>query len=162
MAVLAAAASAGAAWLFFETNRERTVLSELASTYDDALQKSSYAATVRALLRDTETERAELDALVKGQDPVEVIRVIESLGDVAKVKVTVDAVSTGDALKIDPTLSSFFVTVSADGTFDALHHFVSLLSTLPIPSRLEQMRMEWRETGWHATAGMRIFVEGKL
>lgn len=149
-------------WFIIELKRERTDLADLAFTYDDASQKSIYESSVRALLRDTERERKELNALTEGHDPVEVIRMLEDMAKRTGVTLLVEAVSPGGVSSDDPSLSSFLIIVRVTSAFDKIHHFISLVSSLQFPSYVEKAKIEKIEKTWQANIVLRVFTHESI
>lgn len=149
-------------WFIVELRSERKALADLAFAYDDASQKSIYESSVRALLRDTEHERKELKALTGGHDPVEIIRTLEDIAKRTGVTLSVEAVSPGGVSSDDPSLSSFLVIVRVTAEFDKMHHFISLVSSLPFPSYVEKAKIEKIEKVWQANIILRVFTHESI
>ena len=146
-------------WLGSGFIGHRTALAELQFTYDDAVQKNAYAASVRALLRDIDRERTELNAITQGYDPVETIRIIEEAARAARVTITVNAVTPSMPAPEDPTLSSFLVNINVSGTFAGMYQFTSLMETLPLPAEVEQAQFERVEKMWSGDMIIRIYMD---
>lgn len=158
MVVCAFAAVGGFGWIVFDFFRDRTALAELQFSYDDAIQKNTYAASIRALLRDIERERKELDRITQGYDPVESIRIIEEAARTAGVTIKVNAVTSGTPVPEDPTLTSFVVNLDVAGPFERMYRFASLMETLPLPAEIEQARFEKLEKTWNGGMIIRVYM----
>jgi len=158
MVLGAFAAVGGFGWLVYDFFSDRTALAELQFSYEEAVQKNTYAASIRALLRDIEKERAELDGITQGYDPVETIRIIEEAGRTAGVTVTVNAVTSGTPAPEDPTLTSFVINLDMAGPFERMHRFAALMETLPLPAEIEQARFEKLEKTWNGGMIIRVYM----
>jgi len=155
----AIASVAGATWLIYDWGAKRGALSELQFAYESAAQKNVYTASARALLRDIDPDRKKLQSITEVSDPVEIIRFIESAGKEAHVPIIVQAVSPGSPSSQDPQLHSLLVSMSAEGPFKDLYYFISLAETMPIPSAIEQVKLEKRENTWNMEMLIRVFIE---
>ena len=161
MTLLALGGVGAVGYLTYQMYADRNALSELQYSYDESAQQQAYTASVRALLRDIGSDRDELYAVTKGYDPVEVIRVIEDAGRIAHVVVTVNAVTPSTAASQDPTLSSFSINLTTNGSFDRLYQFIALLETLPLPSQIDQFRLEKLDKTWNASMTIRVFSDAE-
>jgi hypothetical protein len=117
---------------------------------------------VRALLRDIADERTEIENITKGLDPVEIIRLVEEAGTIAKVSITVAAVTPGAGVLEDSSLTSYLIVMNTKGSFDGVYHLIELLETLPIPSGLEYVRVDKKEKTWEAEIHIRVFTQEKV
>ena len=154
--------SGAAAWFAIALMRERSELALLVASQGEDSKKSTYDASVRALLRDSESERRELTALTAGRDPVAVIRTLEDVARAVGASIVVDAVNSGGASNADPSLASFLLATRATGTFDTLHRLIALMEALPFPSRIEKMKLEKMDKQWQASVVVRVFTHEKL
>jgi hypothetical protein len=152
----------GAGSLVYSWQQERRELSELSFAYERATQKNEYTSSVRTLLRDIGNEQTQLYAITENSDPVDIIRFLESVGEDARVSVSVSAVNPGGTYQEDASLTSLLVALRAEGTFEKLNYFVSLLETSPLPMMLEQVKLEKQEREWEASIVVRIFFEEEV
>ncbi len=157
--LLAGVAVGAVGYLAYQIYGDRSALSELQYSYNEAAQRQAYTSSVRALLRDIGTDREQLNSITNGYDPVEIIRVIEDAGRSARVTVTVNAVTPGSPASEDPTLSSYSVKLAAVGSFERLYQFITLLETLPLPSQIDQFRLEKVEKTWNMSMTVRVYAD---
>lgn len=138
---------------------DRAALAQLQFAYDDAAQKSTYAASIHTLLRDLDDERKTLVAITQGYDPVEAIRVIEDAARLARVTVVVNAVTPGMPPPEDPTLSTFLLNMEVTGSFERLHRFTALMESLPLPMEIDQARFDKLDKTWTGSMIIRVYME---
>jgi len=160
--LLALSALGVAVWLAATLSKENTALSELRYEYESAVQRNTYASSVRSLLRDIEDERDKLYEISSELDPVDIIKFVENVGKTAGTSVIINAVSPGTAPEEDPTLSSFLITLNSEGSFKQLFHLVTLLETLPFPSEIEKVRFEKLERKWNMSSVVRVYTEDSI
>lgn len=111
---------------------------------------------IQAAVRDTEVERAALDALIK-VPIVDAVDIIEAAGRAAGAR----SVSIGGATPAGSTakeLSPVSVIVNVEGTFPALMRALSLFERLPIPSVVEQFDVRSTENGWALSARVKLLI----
>lgn len=154
-----------AAWKL--SDEEASFVQEKASTEQEA-GRDATEVRLKALLDQTERERAALDEFIK-VDILKAVDYIEETGRIAGV-----ALKVGDATPLAKegnqppgSLNEVFLVVTADGSFAQLMHAEMLLESLLIPSIVEEV--EWNKTGsgsgpglWHFTARLRLLTASDI
>lgn len=148
-------------YLVFMLPRERAEYAEaLAVSAQEAVRAES-SSRVKAIIQDTEVERAALLSLL--QVPlIDAIKIVEDAARAAGAS----QVSIGEATPLSvknpspapPPTTHVAVVVQAQGTFPALLRAVSLFETLTIPSTLDGFDLEKTEKGWRLTARLTLAV----
>ena len=148
-------------YLVFALPRER-------AEYEDALVVSAQeavraesSARVKAIIQDTEVERAALFSLL--QVPlIDAIKIVEDAARAGGAR----SVSIGEATPVSvkttspaaPPTTRVAVVVQSQGSFAALMRTVSLFESLTIPATLDGFDLEKAEEGWRLTARLTIAV----
>jgi len=151
----------GAVWFAFFTMQERQVSATMAVQQQEDERRSVYTASVRALLRDTEEERAALSAITQERDLVESVQYLEDTAKRAGVDISVDAVSAAGSHADDSTLEGYVVSMRVSGSFAAIMHFANLIEHSQQPTILEQAVFEHTNEGWEAILRPRIYIDGQ-
>lgn len=148
-------------YLVLALPRERAQYAEaLAVSAQEAVRAES-AARVKAIIQDTEVERASLLSLL--QVPViDAIRIVEDAARAAGAR----EVAIGEATPLSPKSASpaappttrVAVVVQAQGTFASLVRTVSVFERLTIPATLDGFDLAETEEGWRLTARLTIAV----
>ena len=129
--------------------------------------KSAASLRLRSLLRETEHDRAKIDAAL-APDVLSVVKEIESIGDAAKVAIELGGAQTLDS---DPktkraNAKAVIVTVRAEGSFKNVIHAVSLFETLPRAAVVESYDIEHggeeKRQAWRASVRIRITTTAAL
>ncbi|PIR82497.1 hypothetical protein COU20_01690 [Candidatus Kaiserbacteria bacterium CG10_big_fil_rev_8_21_14_0_10_59_10] len=147
------------------------MLAQQRSAYALALAESkraeSSASTVartEALIRDTAREREALEELVR-TDVLTALEIIEEAGASAGVAVSIGGASVAEAGRGE-LLRSIAVVASAEGSFSALMHTLSLFETLPFLSAVESVTLERVGEGaagrWRLSTRIRIFADASI
>ncbi len=155
----------GFAFLVFQLSAERTRYASLTAdvSYQEGREKTS--AQLRALIRDSKTEREMLEQL-SHTDVLASASTIEAAGQAAGADVVIEsAVSTPLSGKQTADLQEVIVVARAEGTFPSLMQAASLFESLPFPSEVEsyELRAMRRASGartslWSMTTRIRIIT----
>ncbi len=139
------------------------VRAALAADREQEIDRSTYAQRVRAVIAETEDERAALDAFGR-LDVVTVVEMLEAVGQSAGVKVTVAGADTegGTALTSGEVLQPTVFSVNASGSYAALMHAAELYERLPLAVQIEQLviQRDSAESGrvWNLAMRIRILA----
>ncbi|MBI4093482.1 hypothetical protein HY417_00815 [Candidatus Kaiserbacteria bacterium] len=114
-------------------------------------QTAEQATTLRfhALARETKDDRSHLDAL-SSFDLAEILDAIEALARDAGLPVEITQAPSITSSESSPIRTASF-SIEAQGTFAEVARVVALLETMPIPSSLDEVRLE-RVAGEASTA----------
>ena len=158
--VLGLLSCVGAGWFVWDVRSRATLLDERLLTQGGAdTQRTSAAA--RAALRNSKNQRTELAKIIGSRDVVETVRLVEDAAKAAGVVTEVDSVSASGAHPEDKTLETYKVAIGVEGAFPKIVHLISALETLPVPSRIEQVKVEYLERSWQATMLVSLYIEAK-
>src|SRR3989344_7592842 len=105
-------------------------------------QTAEQAAALRlhALSRETKDDRSRLDAL-SSFDLAEILDAIEALARDVGVPVEITQAPSITSSEASPIRTAVF-SIEAQGTFAEVARVVALLETMPIPSSLDEVRLE--------------------
>jgi len=149
-------------FIVFETNNESRLRDAATATQAQSSAKDTYTGTLRILARDTERSRLALRAITADKDVVALIQLLEDAGNIAGVKVSIDAVSSGVDEEV---LQSVVVSMSANGSFNEVNHLLSLVEALPAASSITQFELE-RENAtsqnWNVQIRVRFLIENEF
>lgn len=149
------------AYLVLTLPRERAQYVEALTVSSQEAVRAESASRVKAIIQDTEVERAALLSLL--QVPlIDAIKIVEDAARAAGVRTVTIGEATPVAAKSPspaaPPTTRVAIVVQAEGTFPALVRTVSLLETLSIPSMLDGFDMEETKDGWRLTARLTLAV----
>ncbi len=148
-------------YLFFILPRERAQYAEALATSAQEAVRTESSARVKAIIQDTEIERAALVSLL--QVPlIDAIKIVEDAARAGGARTVAigeaTPLSTKNPSPVAPATTRVAVVVQAEGTFAALVRVVSLFEVLTIPSTLDSFDLEETEKGWRLTARLTIAV----
>jgi hypothetical protein len=137
-------------------------LENQASISKRSAQESS-AAHLHALLAQTQAQRSMLDSLVN----TDVVSIVDTFDKVGKATgVTVQIVSTASESTPPktqkPIASTLAFTIETSGSFAQVIRSIELLSTLPIPSQVEQYDLSYGGGVWTANVRVRIYTDATV
>lgn len=140
--------------------RERARYAEALVVSAQEAVRAESSARVKAVVQDTEIERAALLSLL--QVPlIDAIKIVEDAARAGGAR----TVSIGEATPINgktspaaPPMTRVAVVVQAQGSFAALVRTISLFETLTIPATLDGFDLEKGEETWRLTARITIAV----
>ncbi len=138
-----------------------------ASQIAEAEQKSdkgAFAERTRAIIAETQEERAELEAFAH-LDIIKTVELLEAAGKSAGVTVTVAnaTAETGIVLSSGERLQPVAIAVNASGTYGALTHLIELYERLPLAAQIQQLDLD-RSTNakdartWNLSMRLRILA----
>jgi len=146
-------------------NRATTLL---VSDLDIQASEEGKIRSIRNIVRDTESERTELDArFVNDDNVVDFLETIESLGAVADVSLDVVSVGIEGPLTDEEDIVEFLrLSLVVQGSFESVVHLLSLLESLPLVIEVGQFGLdrvivsggeknEWRGTFTFTVAKLR-------
>ena len=148
-------------YLVFALPQERAQYEEALVVSAQEAVRAESSARVKAIVQDTEVERAALLSLV--QVPlIDAIKIVEDAARASGVR----TVSIGEATPVSvktpspaaPPTTRVAVVVQSQGSFAALMRTVSLFESLTIPATLDGFDLEKAEEGWRLTARLTIAV----
>ena len=127
---------------------------------------------LRVLARETEVLRAELEEDTRAT-PLSIVESIESVGKESGVSLEIGQVLASapvpSASPSAPSVRTISVVVEATGSFTALMHTASLLSSIPLPSTINQLHFELPPTSasnpsslWHLTARVSVLTTAEI
>jgi hypothetical protein len=119
-------------------------------------RKQANALKLRALARETQEQRAALTAL-SSSDVVRMLDALDQLGADAGVDLKIGQAQVVPAA--DPLRGVAFI-VNAEGSFSAVLKAASLATSLPMPSRVDQLQFERLPgtSGWRLGARVRFIT----
>ncbi|MEK7628110.1 MAG: hypothetical protein AAB421_01690 [Patescibacteria group bacterium] len=159
LCIVTASALGGAGWMTWYIRSSQKSIEDMAFVSGEEMNRVREGAVVRAVLRDTKMNRAKLAAITKEREPIEDIRSIESAAEQVGTALVIEAVSPSGGTAEDASLESYLITMTVEGTFSSIHHFISMLETLPLPSSVEQIKIEAIEQGWRGSIIVKIYIE---
>jgi Tfp pilus assembly protein PilO len=131
----------------------------LSTELADAMQKDSQKNTVRDVVRNTQTQRQELDSFFVQKDAVvDSITAIENLasgsGNQVEISnVNLDAIPGDDA----STIESLRINVVVKGPWNAVYHFLPLLEALPYKITITKIHLAvQKESIWEGDFDLSI------
>lgn len=148
------AATGAYAWLFLEV---RHTLEDVTVTVEEArlvATRDAHTQTVRRVVRDTESERAEIDSyFLKEEEIVTFLEDIEALGVHVGAPVTVQSVAVEEAVDKDERIIPLRLVLQSEGTLQELFYMLQLLETFPAALRVEkiQVTQDAEERTWNGT-----------
>jgi Tfp pilus assembly protein PilO len=148
-------------WVLIETGVENRALRVGISTQEQASARDAYGGSLRALARDTNAARKNLNAITKDRNVVSLIQILEDSGEFSGVEVSIDAVSSGAD---DGIFRSVIVAVSSSGSFQEMAHLISIIESLPVVSSVTQFEMKKENNfdgHWQMQARVRFLVESE-
>lgn len=162
--LVCAASLGGWAYFFYGTYTERDTLAHALADRETANAKADYAETLHTLVRQTNDERSVLTTYSQ-MDALDLVQMIQDAADSAGVAAAVDTVSpvfidSGTVKKV-PALA---IQISGRDSFTKLYTLLTLLETLPVPHRIDQVSFE-NEAGigssntWTFLARISVFTE---
>ena len=121
---------------------------------------------VHSLARETSLDRGALDILVTN-DVLQMISVIERVGVDSGVEIEIGQSLAALPGTIEQPLNTVGFVVQADGTYTALVHAVELFHSLPQPSVVDQVQLEFAEDEgkagvWKLSVRPRCFTISEL
>lgn len=137
-----------------------------AASSEQMSEKLAYAARLSALAADTKDERAQVEAMVRG-DVVAIANTLEAVGKNAGVGAKVsDALPENGATALPGggAVQPIAFIVQTQGTFQALMRAAALYERLALPSQIEQLDMEKSGSGdaksapWRMTLRIRVLT----
>jgi hypothetical protein len=145
-----------------QTTSARTSVMSLIEQRDALVAKIAYGETLRSLLRDTAEDRAKV-AEWSTLSAVDLVGKIQMIAADAAVDVMIDSIAPA---ALNPTVAkdspALTVSVSANGTFAHLYHFIQLLETSPLPLGIEQLSLEHQGSSnapWTLRARVLVYTE---
>jgi len=117
--------------LFFQINKSQRLIEQYKEKISNRVNKAERLRSANHLLQNTKEERAKLPSyFVSGEDTVEFIEFIDSLGAESEVSMNVESVKLVDGEEKDP-YADLHMSVSAQGDWDSIFRFLSLLELMP-------------------------------
>ena len=166
MALLAWAAVGLFAWTIQSDEIDRALQVQTTQESED---REATAIRIHSIARDTVEERTQLDKIFR-TDVVSIVDLIETTGTAAGVKVTVRNVIPESAPPTQAAASAGIVAtgfvIEAQGKFSTLMHVLQLFETLPIPSTLGRLDIEYvpdsggsgLSSAWRLNAYIRVLT----
>lgn len=160
---------AGFGLIVYELGRERARLDSRRADIALAENREKTAAQLRALIRETKSERDALERLAR-TDVLEAAATIEAAGKVAGARVSIgEAASTPLNNRGTKALREVVVVARAEGTLDSLLKAAALFEALPFPSSVESYEI-WATPGpkgprsdlWNMISRIRIITPSDI
>lgn len=161
-ALMALACLGGTVYLGVATTSLQQQAAQLEGEATDANTKAEYYASVRALLRDTQEDRAQLLAIADGIDAVALVQLIEDTARRLRVAVSIDAVAPLSAHPKDGSLEGVLVTMQVRGSFTLVHTFVAAMQDFPVPTVVESLRTELTDGEWRSSVRVRFYLPKQM
>lgn len=111
---------------------------------------------LRAVVRDSASERAALSAIVD-YSVVDAVEAIEGIGAAAGARSVTISQAVPQQLK-EKGYSAVIVQAQARGTFESLVRAVALFEVLPMPTVVEQAEWEKTSNGWIVNVRLRVIL----
>lgn len=144
----------GFAFFVHTLNTARVAYADSAAIYEAESLRGEGATRLRAIVRDSEAERAALESIVR-ISLLDAAETIEAAGRTAgATNVSIGEASPGSS-SASQKLSTYTFVVNAQGSFASLTRAVSLLEALPLPALVEQFEISKTDTTWRLTARLR-------
>lgn len=121
--------------------------------------KGNYAASVRAVLKDTEQDRAVLATLVSGRDIVAVVTAVRDIAESAGARLSVETVSPIGVYAPHTLLEMYSVVLRAEGSKEEVYTALTALETIPYLSSIEQVILQNTDGVWTGTYTVRVYLE---
>lgn len=130
--------------LFFqEVEQEKVTLAELRTAYAQVEQNRDMLSTLVNTLESTKNERIALTALVLTEENiVDFLALIESVGREQQVILKTNTITIQP---INNVFETVVVSVSAEGTYDALVKTLTLLENIPYQSTVANVQFTRKE-----------------
>jgi hypothetical protein len=147
--------------------RENAVaLSASASNAQAQADRIAYQKRLSAIARDTEEERAALDALL-APDIVSMVKMIESAGKPLRLTVTVNDAQASGAVDLPggAPLRTVTFLVESQGPYASLMRLETLFENLPLASTVDELELQSLQdqaTPWHLTARIRVYTTAAI
>lgn len=155
------AAAALPIFLYLQIQNAQVKIIEARGKIESSASGEQEDSRIKQLFRDTEVERAKLDALApKKDEAANVIAAIESLGKTAKVALDVGGVTLSDK---NPTFSVLQISLHASGTFASVMQFLKLLETIGYVSTVDAVSLSATGPGgWQMTSSLSVLVQKNI
>ncbi len=121
--------------------------------------RGNYAASVRAVLKDTERDRATLATLASERDIVAVITAVRDSAESVGVPLSVETVSPVGVYTPHPLLDMYSVVLRTEGSREEVHTALAVLETVPYLSSIEQVILENTDGVWTGIYTVRVYLE---
>jgi cbb3-type cytochrome oxidase subunit 3 len=148
-------------YLLVALPRERARYAEALSVSAEEAVRSESATRVRAIIQDTEVERASLRSLLQVPviDAVKVVEEAARAGGARQVSIgEVTPIAAKNPSPAAPPSTRVGMVVQVVGTFPVLVRVISLFETLTIPATLDSFDLENTDDGWRLTARLTTAV----
>jgi len=131
--------------------------------------QAGYQDRIHSLAAQTTLQRLQLGTLTS-TDVVTIVTLLETTGKSVGAKVST-ALPEGGSVTLPGggVLQPIAFVVDASGSFSSLMHALALYETLPIPSQVEQVDLEYVTTtpgasagSWHLTAHVRVLTSADI
>jgi hypothetical protein len=133
--------------ILFISIREKTIaVSLLSNEIDVVMQREAKLSSIKALVKDTDTERRMLNLYIVGSDEeIGLIEMIEALGN--DTGAAIEIISVG----IEPLLSNSIesdtaellrLNFTASGSWKSVFHMLALIESIPFNVTVTQVNLE--------------------
>ncbi len=120
----------------------------LQANLNTIVETNAHAKTVRALVRDSTTARAELlEYFVTDDALVAFLEAVKALSSGVGVSTSVSSVRPGKILDKEETLETITITLETTGTFAHSVHFLALLEQYPRVVQVSSARLTQNDDG---------------
>ncbi len=136
--------------IFFQVKGKNEHVSNLINEIDRAVTQEQTLSSIKALVQETEKNRAKLaDYFIGKEGVVSFIEELEALGSRTGVEVTIDAVEEKVSAGSTQT-EELRLTLHFGGTWSSVVQYIGLLELLPIEGRLERVAVSsnTETSGW--------------
>jgi Tfp pilus assembly protein PilO len=141
LAVLTLAVASGYFLLFAEIRNTNRNISRLAGEADIVAQQSTTLRTLQSIVEITREDRAGINTFfLTEQEIVDFLEVIEGLREDTGASINVRSIGEGETLTNTLT-KELHLNVTAEGSWEAVYHFLALLESLPYRIKLQQVQL---------------------
>ncbi|HET8581548.1 MAG TPA: hypothetical protein VFL98_03755 [Candidatus Paceibacterota bacterium] len=161
---LAALAASWAAfgWMVLSVGGLRAQLATTTDERDLARAKAAYAQTLKEILSDTASDRAQLSELADAS-AVSIVSLIRGAATDAGADASITSIAPGTLTVGGRSVETLTVDLTAQGSFAEDYRLLTLLEALPVPLAIDSVSLDQRGATkgapWTMTVELAVYTE---